>query len=415
MTRKTIRQRQLLAVLNLIREEGPISKVDISRKLRIRPATIDFLLKELEEKGLIKNDGKPILTNNRGRKPMAIELNKEAHYAVGVHFSDISIYFVVADLKGNIIREYKTDARNIKSKEDLVVKILDGIKYLLKVKKIRKEKVLGIGLGIPGSVDLERGLSLSYHFYPWWREIPFRDIVEEKFPLFLILDNDTRTFTLAERDYDSGKGVKNFLFLDLGILGIGLGIILNGELYYGKSGKAGEFGHITIEENGPLCTCGNYGCLESLCSGVAMEKEAKKLVAQGVATVLKEKEEITYPEIFKAVRLGDKIALQIVDRLGQHLGIGISTLINIFNPALVILGGYLAREGGDLLLPVVERTVKLRALPEPRSETVIKISHLPENSGALGAATLVLNRFFAEGESQVSEKILGLPLNGRNF
>ncbi|MBI3991441.1 MAG: ROK family protein, partial [Candidatus Omnitrophica bacterium] len=194
-----------------------------------------------------------------------------------------------------------------------------------------------------------------------------------------------------------GKDIDNFLYIDVSE-GIALGIIFGGELYRGAGEKAGEFGHTTVDENGPLCSCGNQGCLEVMSSTLALEREAKQFLKQGIRSTLTEKAEsgITYHDVLEHALQGDKLALKSIDSVGKYLGISVSNMVNLFNPSLVIMGGIMT-QAGDLILEPVRRAIKLRALPALANEVDICLSQLDKYGGSLGAATLVLRKVFIPG------------------
>ena len=202
---------------------------------------------------------------------------------------------------------------------------------------------------------------------------------------------------LAEHWSGVARGIDNFIFVNVGV-GIGCAIFIHGKLYRGVGGIAGEFGHITIDETGPRCNCGNYGCLETLASGPAISSRARQAIEEGVVSLIEKLAEgnlkdITTETVVEATKRGDKLAFNIMEKTGEYLGIGIADMINIFNPELIVIGAGVS-QAGDILLKPLKRTVKARALQLSSSMVDIKVSQLGDSAGALGAAIMVLKDIF---------------------
>lgn len=394
-TRDFLRKRNKRLILNTIRIKGPISRHDITSLTGIRPATVIDFVNKLIRDGLVKKIGEGKSTG--GRKPLLLELNPEGLFTVGVLLGETKIIAVVADLKGRVIHNVSREDGAYKGKNSFIKSTLGTIEKVLKDSKIKTNKIIGIGLGIPGLVDRERGVSLYCSYHSWWRNIPFRDIVEKEFKKPTYVENDTRVLTSGEKWFGIGKGVESFIYLDAGE-GIAMGAFVNGSLYSGVGGSGGELGHTTIDKDGPLCKCGNHGCLEALASTIAIEKRMKELLKQGVNSIIKEEvksnlNKVTFSGIVKAARKGDKVAFQILEEAGKYIGIGVANVVNLFNPGLIIIGGLIA-QAGDLILDPIRRTVKACALTKLANEVDVRLTEFDEAGGALGATTLVLEDLF---------------------
>ena len=370
--RQGIRDYNRHLILNTIKRAGHISQHEICQGTKIRPATVINILNGLKKEKYIREIG--LGKSTGGRPPHLLELNPKARYVIGIHFDGIRIRGVLTDLKGEII--YKTEANDEITKENVISLFSKVIDELIK-KFGKKKKILGIGLGVPGLVDRDRGIGLLYANFSWWKDIPFKDSLEKIFSLEVEIENDTRALTLAEKWYGQGKGIKNFLYIDIGP-GIGLGTFLDNRLYKGGGGKAGEFGHTTIAMDGTLCSCGRRGCLEAMASSTALQKEMGNIFLE---------------EIIDRAGSGDPNALQAFSKIGRFLGVGIVNIINIFNPSLIILGGELAQARDLILTPVRERVEK-EVLTRLGQEVEIKLTKLGPLAGALGATTLVLEKIF---------------------
>ncbi len=379
-------------ILNILWKEGKISRTGISKILKLRPATVNILLNKLMKEGFIRETG--FCDSNRGRKAKAMELNRRARVCIGICLGDSNILSVLTDLHGNIIKKVDRGEKIFHSKKDLLKKIFYSIDNLIKNPAVKKDKILGIGIGIPGLVDQENGISHIYRYYQWWTEIPIKEIIESKYGIPTYIENDTRVLTLGEKWFGLGKNINNFLYLEVGE-GIGLGLILNGHLYSGFSGSAGEFGHTIVKEAGPLCTCGNRGCLQAIASTTAIEKRVRTLIEQGVISNISSSNtsDVTFLDIVNAAKEGDKLAIEVLQDVFGFLGISLSNLINLFNPQMIIIGGLITR-AGDMLLEAVKRVIRVKALAEPRDVVNIYLSQSGDETGPVSATTLVLRNIF---------------------
>ena len=394
-SREFLRTRNRRLILNVIDKKGPVSRQDIVRLTGIRPATvINYVEKSIKE-GFINEIGPGKSTG--GRKPILLELNPQAAFAVGVHLAETRIIAVIVDLRGNVVTQIRKKVSISKGKNHFIETTLKTIEQVTRKSKLNINKIIGIGIGVPGLVDSEKGISLFCTLRRWWRDIHFKEIVEKKFAIPTFVENDTRVLTLGERWFGLGKKVKSFFYLEAGE-GIALGTFLNGELYSGVGGSAGELGHTIIDKNGPLCKCGNHGCLEALASTVVIEEKMKKLLKQGVKSKIQQKlggssVRLSFSNIVKAARENDKAAIRILEESANYLGIAVANVVNLLNPGLIIVGGLIA-EAGDIVLEPLKVAFKKHALSKPANEVDIHLTQLDESAGALGAATLVLEKFF---------------------
>jgi len=252
--------------------------------------------------------------------------------------------------------------------------------------------VSNIAVAAAGAIDSAAGIVTDSPNLPGWHNIPLREIVEKETGIRTLIVNDASAAALGEFHFGAGRGAKNMIYLTVST-GIGGGIILGGKLYTGSSGCAGEIGHTTVDINGPRCSCGNFGCLEMLASGKAVAREAQRLARQGGKTLLTELAEgdthnITAQTVSAAAQKSDPLALGIVSRAAEYLGVGMVNLVNIFNPDLIVVGGGMARMG-DALLEGARKVVLERAFALPAQKVRIVAGQLGDNAGVLGAVASV--------------------------
>lgn len=320
---------------------------------------------------------------------------------------DISLPVVAIDLGGSKIalgivsREYRVLARADhptlaeEGVESVIGRMISAVKQLVASCGMTMSRLCGISVAAAGAIDSQRGIVTLSPNLPGWRDIPLGSIIEERLGIRTWLLNDANAAALGEHHLGVGRGVDNLIYLAIGT-GIGGAIIIDGKLYTGASGSAGEIGHMTIEVNGPGCECGNSGCLEQLAAGKAIAREAKERLSSGERSSLTETvagkiENITAKEVAVAAREGDSLAGDVIYGAATYLGVGMVNLVNIFNPEMIVVGGGIASMG-DLLLGPARQMVKERAFPESSAVVRIVTTELGNDAGLLGAAHFVFKQ-----------------------
>jgi len=295
---------------------------------------------------------------------------------------------------GKIISRKYCLALADKGPEAVIDRLLSAANSAMSQAKLKTSELTGIGIAAAGILDAEEGIITTSPNLPNWHDVPLRNIVADRLGITTYIINDASAAALGEHRFGAGKGVDNLIYLTVST-GIGGGIIIDGKLYSGIDGCAGELGHITIEAHGPQCKCGNFGCLEVLASGTAMAKEAAERLSQGETSSILEftegkLENITAETVALAARQGDPIACDIVSRAASYLGIGLANLVNIFNPELIVIGGGVSKMG-DMLLEPARKVVKERAFQLPARRVRIVRARLGSNAGILGAVAYILD------------------------
>jgi glucokinase len=268
-------------------------------------------------------------------------------------------------------------------------RIFAAIDHLLSQANTETTQLYGIAIAAAGAIDTGKGLVTSSPNLPGWLDVPLRDMVKERYRVDCCLLNDANAAALAEHRLGAGRGINNLIYITVST-GIGGGIIVNGELYSGASGGAGEIGHMTIDASGPECHCGNVGCLEMFASGRAVAGEAKRRIEQGEPSRLTDivsgnLEGITAERVAVAAQGGDRLALEVISKAASYLGVGMVNLVNIFNPEMIVVGGGLSKMG-ELLLKPAREVVKQRAFPLCAGAVRIVTAGLGDDAGLLGAA-----------------------------
>lgn len=371
---------------------GSSTITDLSKELDLSVPTITKFISEMCEDGYINDYGK--LETNGGRHPNLYGLNPESGYFIGIDIKRFSINIGLINFKGDMV-ELKMDIpyhfeNSIEGLNELCKLILNFIKKL----SIDKEKILNINVNISGRVNPESGYSFSQFNF---EERPLADILTERLGHKVTVDNDTRAMTYGEYMQGCVKGEKNIIFINVS-WGLGIGIIIDGKVYTGKSGFSGEFGHINTFDNEILCHCGKKGCLETEASGSALHRILLERIENGEISILSDRTKmkdnsLTLDEIITAVNKEDLLCIEIVEEIGQKLGKQIAGLINIFNPELVIIGGTLSLTG-DYITQPIKTAIKKYSLNLVNKDSVISTSKLRDKAGIVGACMLARSRMF---------------------
>lgn len=381
--------------LNLIRKRGPISRTDIYKTTKIRITTVTDVVKELIDSGMVIEVG--IAASTGGRKPVLLSINPAAGYIIGVDVRATVIRGVLTDLTSQIIAQHQYDITAQTTGESILEQTKEGIRELIRSVPNR-QKLLGIGLSVAAMIDSDKGEVVFAANIPGWRNLMLTKIIEQEYQVPVLLESTARAAALGERAFGCGQGIDDLIFYHIG-MGIGAGIISHGVLYRGAKEYAGEIGHTVIDEFGPACRCGNFGCLEALASAKAIRDHAVAALEKGIESILttlvdKDYSKITAETVYLAATKGDKLCRRILQEAGAHLGIGAANLVNILNPALLIVGGGLAKAGDFILEPLI-RTLQERSLAVSLKSVKITTSMLGDNAAPMGATTLVLKRVFA--------------------
>jgi predicted NBD/HSP70 family sugar kinase len=385
-------------LLNLIRAQGPISRTSIQKRLGLRLASITELTKELLKSRIVTESRHIPPCRKRGRRQTMLRLNPTGRLAIGVEYDAKHILAIVADLDGRLVREQCCPMPIPSTPANVLPKILETIQALLKQNPVLQRKCIGIGLADPGLVDRQNGISLFASMLTDWKNVPVADIIGKHFNLPVMMDSSTHTKTLYEQRFGIATNVQNLVFIEIAD-GIGCVLIQNGHLYYGANGMAGELGHTQVKIGGPLCRCGNKGCLEAVASFPALVSQAVAAMKTArnsaiLAMAGGNRNNVRVEHIFKAAADGDSLALTLVDDMLQYLGMAIANTVNLFNPEMLVFESRL-KPWSNLIITPLRRIIQRQALSAMVKNLRIEVSELGDKAGVLGAATLVLDDFFA--------------------
>lgn len=312
---------------------------------------------------------------------------------IGIDVGGTNVKIALVDKSGKIIYSNSVPTYAKMGYEYTVNNIKQAIKDLMKETNTTAKDIDGIGFDFPGQVDYKTGVVKLAPNIPGWVNVPIAQMIEEEFHIPTRIDNDVRCAALGEMKFGAGQGCENFVCITVGT-GIGSGLVINGQLVRGASNAAGEIGHIKLQmKDGLICGCGDTGCLEAYASGPSIVAMAQDYIKGGKSTKFREMaaaegREITPYMVAKAAEAGDPVAKRIFAIVGEYIGIGLTSVINLLNPEKVIIGGGVA-EAGDLLLDPIRKTIKERAMVVAGSAVEIVPAQLGNSAGVIGASMLI--------------------------
>jgi glucokinase len=312
---------------------------------------------------------------------------------LGIDLGGSKILTAVVNSRGEMLSSDESTTPATEGREVVIQSILDSAHSALGQASCTISEISAIGIGAPGISNPEAGILFTSPNLPGWRNVLLRDIIQNRLGKKAFLINDANAAALGEFYFGAAQGVRNFIYITLST-GIGGGIVIDGKIYSGAIGAAGEVGHMTIDDEGPICNCGNRGCWEVLASGTALAREARHRVEEGKRTSILEYadgdvEKVTAQVVHNAAEHGDSLAKELISRTGYYVGVGLANLINIFNPELIVIGGGLSNIG-DMLLKPAFKVAGARAYKEAFKATRFASPKLGRNSGVLGAAAFAL-------------------------
>lgn len=367
-------------VLDKIKYNSPISRATVASQVGLNKGTVSSLVNDLLEEHLIYESGPG--ESSGGRRPVMLLFNEKAGYSIGIDIGVNYLLGVLTDLNGNIHTEKRIAFKNL-SYEEIELRLFETIDFLLISTPDCPHGVVGIGVGVPGIVEKDGNILLAPNLN--WRNINLKEVLEEKYNLPIIIENEANAGAYGEKHFGAGKDFENVIYVSAGI-GIGVGLILNGSLYKGSNGFSGELGHMTIQAGDLLCRCGNEGCWELYASEQALMRHAEKLDIPFDSQDLE--------GLVSLAQSGNEEVIQLFHQTGDYLGIGINNIINIFNPQQVIIGNRLAYSK-KWLKDSLNKRITNQALWFQQNDLQIDFSELSTRSTALGVAAFSIENFLS--------------------
>ncbi len=386
-------QARLLASL---RDGGSQSRAQLAERLSVSRTTIAAEVGRLGELGLVSETGPA--ESRGGRRSTMVDLDAGVRFA-GVAIGATGVSVAVTDGRIGVLALHHEPC-DVRLGPEHVLGIAADLARKA-AEEARVEQLFGVGVGVPGPVDFDRGIPVSPPIMPGWDGYPVREVMSREFDCPALLDNDVNVMALGEQHAGVARTIEDFLFVKIGT-GIGCGIVVDGSLYRGVDGCAGDIGHIRVDDVGPTCACGNVGCLEAFFGGAALRRDATAAATSGRSPVLAQMQaqmqeshgELTAVQVGEAVALGDAVSVQLVRDGGRRVGAVLASLVSFFNPGLIVIGGGVSTLG-HALLAEVRGVIYGRSLPLATGNLPIVLSELGDTAGVVGAARLISDEVYS--------------------
>ncbi len=390
-TLKSSNKSLVLRVLNTL---GQISRSELSRITGLTKTTITNIVNELIDLGLIYETGvaNPSGTTSSGRRPVLLNLSKDALYSAGIYISRDFVYSCIINLKGEIKGEKRRNFEITEGESSFTSKVCECLQSAISLSKVDFNKIIGVGIASIGPLDIKNGIILDPPNFRGLKSIPIVSVINKMFNLPAFLDNDMNASAIAEKLFGNGKKYSNLIYVGI-TNGVGAGIIINNSIFRGSDGFGGEIGHTTVDIHGDICPCGNIGCLEIYASIPSVVRQVKSSVELGAASLISNNQSITWNDIVHAASNGDKLCLKAFEKLVYYLSIGLVNVINIFDPEIVFIGHEIAI-AGDLIIQPLRDMVNKNILFRNSKNVKIEISSFREYAPCIGSGSIVLEKFF---------------------
>lgn len=392
-----VRKTNRSIILETLRMNLTLSRAGLAAETGLNPSTVSSIVSELLEDNLVMETD--LIQPATGRPGRLLELNPAGGCAVGVEINVDYISLILTDFTANILwRKRVAFKHELESQETILGQAKELIYEALAEGDRQGLRHLGIGVGVPGLVDLRKGVLRIAPNLKWY-DVPVLDILSGYFNLPVYIENEANAAALGEHYFGAARHVRNFIYLSAGV-GLGSGIVIDGSLYRGSHGYASEVGHMTFDVHGERCGCGKRGCWETFVGPRAVERRVRRTLEEGAASTMVVKvsgdlEKINFEVVVEAAGEGDPVALAALQEVGYYLGIGVGNLVNAFNPELVVLGGAL-NLASPILLPVIEKNMLEGALPPNRENVSLAASAHGVDASVMGAVALVLDDILRE-------------------
>lgn len=382
-------------VLEAIRVGDGVSRVEIAENTGLTAQTVSNIVRRLLDDELVIEDG----VDPSGRKPrVKLRIKPNSRYAIGALIDRDETSLVLMDLDGRIVGRECRPVNQEEGAQGVLEQIAEATETLVKTAKVDPNKLLGVGLGCPGPMDHDRGILYEpLDLFGWnWHEVALKQDLAGRIGLPVIVDNDATAAAVGERWVGGAQGVRNFAYIFMS-MGLGAGIFIENQPYRGDTTNAGELGHMTIDIDGPLCFCGNRGCLETYCSPSRIVAAVRVRLEHGAKSLLSglPPSQLDLTAVTSAALAGDELALQELRYSARMLATGMVNLVGLLDLRLLVLGGTHLAEAGPIYKEEVEKALETRLLTRNLRKVSVELSLAGKDAGAVGAAALVLHEIFA--------------------
>lgn len=389
---RKVQNRNQARLLRLLRDRGPLSRAELTDAVTLSKSKVAVELDRLTAAGLVEDAGQAA---SRGGRPSSLVRLWDGLRFAGIDVGATSINAAITDGGLTTLAQRQGDI-DVSQGPEVVLRAASQMVRDLCAETGTKS-LAGIGAGVPGPVSFSEGFSVVPPIMPGWDKYPVRDRLSEEFDCPALLDNDVNIMAVGEFHAGAARGIGTFMFVKLGT-GVGAGIFVDGHVHRGVDGSAGDIGHIQVHDQGPVCACGNVGCLEAFFSGAALRRDAVLAAQEGrspfLAARLAERGALDVPDVADAATAGDPVVIAMIREGGRHIGEVLAKLVSFFNPGMIVIGGGLSNLG-DTLLAELRGTVYRRSLPLATRNLPVVMSELGDSAGVLGAVRMISDHVFS--------------------
>jgi glucokinase-like ROK family protein len=395
-----VREINLSVIMNHLRTNAPISRAALAETTGLNKTTVSSLVNELIERQFVQEIG--LATPSSGRPAILLKLNPTAGFIVSCEIGVDFILVICTNFAPEIIWRHEEQIDPAIGQHAILDRALAILNQAIEMGCPACGKLLGVAVGVHGLVDQGTG-SLLFAPNLGWKDLPIRAILQKSINVPLFVDNEANLAALGEHYFGAAQGYEEVLYISATGVGLGGGIVHDGRMFSGVTGFGAEFGHMTMDPDGEICKCGNQGCWETQVSQQALFRHVWRLIDQGKASKLSEltggrRASLTVPLIVDAARAGDAVALDALEIIGHHLGIGIASLVNALNPELVVFGGLLSL-AGEFLIPVIQKEVERRALKWNREAMQLVLARHTSDACVMGGVAALYQAMLAQPDN----------------
>ncbi len=399
---------QKYEIVRLIRAKGSISRLAISESFDIALPTVSALVKDLEDAGIVASQG--FKKSTGGRPPEMLTIAGDYGVVIGAEVSYGRIASGLVDTRGEVVTERGGGETVALDAGAALSALEESVNSVLS--SLGSRKLLGAGIGVSGIIADGNRVSRQFPGSKEWSGVPLADWFEQRFGVRPTLMNDVSAAALGEARCGAWGSETDMLYLHVG-RGIAAGVVLKGKVYRGATGNAGEVGHFVVRSDGPICYCGNRGCLESVASPDAIVAQCREAIHRGSLSLVAHRmgtdlNALSIEDLFGAARQGDRLSSTLLEEAGGHIGRTAAQIVNLLNPSVLVLGGILAGERSTFV-ESIERAFRSTVLPALRDVTRVGVSHLKERACVAGAAQEVLDEFFSSPDRLFGSQSVGHP------